>query len=99
MTQPAPEQEIPNIRAAVSPVLDDPSGVPTVLLRLSTGALDVTFRMDARKAPQFMANVTNGVIQAAQQALAAAGPQILVPTSPLIIPGMGQSAPQNGGRQ
>lgn len=83
--QPSPEP-IPPATALVAPNPQDPSGTPSVLVRFSTGAGEFTLKLAAEGAPQFMANLTQGVMQAAQAALAAAGPRLAVPNG-LVIPG------------
>lgn len=88
MSAPDGPEQLPNITAAVGIDLTDASGVPVTILKLTTGGAEVALRIDARRAPQFIAEVAQGVIAASQQAIAQAGPQIITPPAPgqLIIP-------------
>lgn len=93
MTAPAGPDPLPNITAAVGIDLADASGIPITILKLTTGGAEVTLRIDARRAPQFIAEVAQGVIAASQQAVAQSGPQLVTPpaSGQLIIPPGGLS--------
>jgi nucleoid-associated protein YgaU len=88
VTAPGESQQLPNIGAAVGYDLTDASGVPVTILKLTTGGAEISLRIDARRAPQFIAEVAQGVIAVSQQALAQAGPQLITPpaSGQLIIP-------------
>ncbi len=97
MTAPQPNADRPNLPGVQGGVAYDanhPTG-PVVLLKFTTGAGEFTVTIDARQAPMFMANMAEGTVKAAQNALAAAGPQLLVPQSPLLLPGP-DGRPRNG---
>lgn len=56
----------------------DPAN-PSVLMRISNGAITTDYRIDARSAEQFGQILGGGLINSARQALAAAGPQLATP--------------------
>jgi hypothetical protein len=82
--------------AAVMVDLTDKTN-PLVLVRFGEGDMTTTIRIKARAAAGFGVQLGQAIVQAGQQALAAAGPQIVTPNgvNGLLIPGPG-GAP--GGR-
>jgi hypothetical protein len=97
MTAPIAGQPLANIGAAVGYDLNDASGIPVVLLKFTTGGAEVSLKIDARKGPEFIAQVAQGVIHASQEAMVKTAPRLLTPPAPgqIIIPPGGL----NGHRQ
>lgn len=79
---------LPNIGAAVGYDLNDPSGIPVTVLKFTTGGAEISLKIDARKGPEFITQVAQGVIRASQEALVKAAPALLTPPAAgqLIIP-------------
>jgi hypothetical protein len=95
--QPAEREKPPNLIASIAADVSDPAN-PMVILRLENAGIVVDFRMTAEAAGAFGMNIGKGLIQTAQQALAAGGPRLVVPNDAgsLLIPRPG--TPPNGSR-
>lgn len=82
-----PADQLPNLTAAVAHDVSDPKN-PLVILRLANAGVAVEFKMRAEQAPDFIMQVAPAVIDAAQKALAVAGPKLVTPgaVGRLVIP-------------
>lgn len=87
--QPAPAAEpIPNLRMGYGIDVTDPAN-PAVILVLRNAGVAAEFRIGARSIPQLAPMLAQGLMQAYQQAMTAAGPQLVTPNGSggLILPG------------
>ncbi len=93
---PTPPQSTPpavGVRQPLLPIsgefaydLADPAN-PLVLMILGNGGMRAQFTIPPRAVNTLAAHLANGLMQAAAEAIANAGPQIVVPSSGLIVPG------------
>ena len=77
---------VPNTEFVIEVAPDDPSGDPTVVMKMRSGAIEVACRVDARTFPQFVPQLASGLMQAGQAAISQKGPQLITPTSGLFLP-------------
>jgi hypothetical protein len=70
--------KIPDLSAGVGIDVGDPKN-PIVLVELKNLGMAATLRIEAKHASRLFAELAAAVMQASQQALAAAGPQLVTP--------------------
>lgn len=85
MTAPEP-QPLPHMEIGLGFDVNDPSGIPLALVKFQTGACEFTWKIDARKAGSFAQQLAEGIANVAAAAMAHAKPQIVTPSSGLLLP-------------